>query len=61
MKKVTKPTLFNLQFSLLPLPEQKRIVTELERLRAEACAARSTAAVCREAAAKAFHAALFAP
>lgn len=61
MKKVTKPSLFNLQFPLPPLTEQKRIVAELDRLRSEACAARATAAACREAAAKSLQAALFAP
>lgn len=60
MKNISKPALLNLQFPLPPLPEQKRIVTGLERLRAEARAARATAAACREAAAKSFHAALFA-
>jgi type I restriction enzyme S subunit len=61
MKKVTKPTLFNLRFPLPPLPEQERIVTELDRLRTQARSARATAAASRESAAQAFHAALFAP
>jgi type I restriction enzyme, S subunit len=61
MKKVTKPSLFNLRFPLPPLPEQERIVTELDRLRTQARSARATAAASRESAAQGFHAALFAP
>lgn len=60
MKKVTKPTLFNLSFPLPRLPEQERIVIKLDHLRAQARTARATAAACREVAATAFHAALFA-
>lgn len=49
-----------LMFPLPPLPEQERIVTQLDHLRAQARTARATAAASREAAATAFHAALFA-
>lgn len=61
MKNISKPALLNLQFPLPPLTEQKRIVAELDRLSAEARAARATAAACREAAAKSLQASLFAP
>ena len=59
MKKVTKPTLFNLRFPLPPLTEQRRIVERLEALRTEARAARADAELGRETAKQSFETALF--
>jgi type I restriction enzyme S subunit len=51
--------IWNFKFPLPPLPEQARIVAELDRLRAEARASRATASACRASASEEFQVALF--
>jgi len=59
MKNISKPALLNLEFPLPPLPEQARIVAELDRLRAKARAARGIASALRASANGQFQSALF--
>ena len=61
MKKVTKPSLFNLRFPLPPLAEQHRIVERLDALRAEARAARTNAESSMAMANQSFENSLFGP